>query len=165
MLDAFGIVIDLEDLYPYVLQSDQWMTPDGYPPQLCDAHLLAGFGGAAPDKAARCDAYPPYAPGMFGAWMTVDGDDPYAYTLEQLTDSFPLFLIADEQLTGVEPYLHVSDGHLTSPELSGGPTDTARKSFGPLSVNLPVTEADVLNIMSRHRAAGTHGVMMQVTII
>jgi len=161
---AFDLNIALADLYPYVLHYDQWTTPPGHPPQLCDAHLLPGFNGPLPDQAVRCDALPPYVPGAFGVWMTVEADDPYLFTLDQIIAFFPLVLITDQHLTGMPPYTQVCDGHLTSVDLSGGPADTARKMFGRPSIELPVTEADVLALLTRHRSAGTKAVIMQVTV-
>lgn len=149
--DAFGITVQIADLWPSVLQSDQYAVPAGYPPQVSDGHLATGPGTEL-GPVGLGGVTDPYLPGVFGVWVYLSFEDPYSLTLEQTLALFPSFLLSDKTETGS---LHVSDGQLVTP-----PAD-ARVSFAPLPVLLPVSDADVMALLDRHRAAGTKAVIME----
>jgi hypothetical protein len=148
--DAFGITVQIADLWPYVLLSDVFTTPAGHPPQVSDGHLATGPGTEL-GPVGLGGVTDPYLPGIFGVWVYLSFDDPYSLTLEQTLALFPTFLLSDKTEAGS---LHVSDGQTVTP------ASDARVSFGPLPVTLPVTDAELLAVLNRHRAAGTQPVIM-----
>lgn len=150
---AFNITIQVRDLYPYCLLSDQFSTPPGRPPQVSDGQLTAGFNGSAPDQAVRCDYAAPYLPGNFGVWIQfVSTSTPYSFTVSDIRANFPLTLFSDDFTLADNM---VSDGQIGSPNYA--------LSFGPVNPTPPFSQADVLGLINANRAAGTQAVFMQIT--
>ncbi|MDO8357327.1 MAG: hypothetical protein Q7U76_13130 [Nitrospirota bacterium] len=150
---AFNLTVQIRDLYPYCLLSDQWTTPPGRPPQVSDGQLTVGFNGSAPDNAVRCDYLTPYLPGHFGVWIQFSSDStPYSFTMEDIRANFPLVLFSDDPvLAGTM----VSDGQIGVAAYG--------LSFGPVSPLPPFSVSDVLALINANRAAGTQSVFMQIT--
>lgn len=151
--NAFNLTIQIRDLYPYCLLSDQFVTPAGRPPQVCDGQLTDGFNGSSPDQAVRCDYASPYMAGNFGVWIQfTSSSTPYSFTLSDIRANFPLDLFSDD-FTLTDKM--VSDGQVGVPSYG--------ISFGPVTPSPPFSQADVLNLINENRAAGTQAFFMEIT--
>lgn len=154
-----GVVVRIRNLWPMVLMSDQWRVADRRPAQVSDGHRHVTWQpGTVEDVAVRSAFAYPYLEGVFGVWMEIPPEAPFAYTLDNVVTFRPLVLLSD-QLTPTTQ--HVSDGHLTTPGF-GGPEDTARHSFAVLGSGTPSSVARIMALIGRHQAAGTEAVFMGV---
>lgn len=154
-LNAFYV----RDMWPFVLRSDQWSTLPGEPLQISDGHLLPDFLQFGP-TSATVSVTKDHVPGCFGIWISEISAVIAIYTLEDILANFPLILLSDQ----APDSLGLGDGHLTQPGF-GMPGDIAR-----VSLNIPkpvrgVPIETILDIINRHRAAGTKPVIVQAELI
>jgi len=144
----------VRDLWPFVLLSDQWVSPPGKPKQVSDGQLDETFLDFGPSMATVSFS-PTHAPGSFGIWVSESTSELLTYTLQEVINLLPLVLLSDQSI----PTSHVSDGQLTTPDF-GGPSDTARHSFSlPVPV-FPASIDDIMALINQHRAAGTRPIMI-----
>lgn len=113
------------------------------------------------------NAYTTWAPGATPyaelSWPSVGAHQYWRIYKTSLGDTGAW--IQEVQFVTGSASLHVGDGHLTSPVLDGGPLDTARKGFGVRGDVTLVTADDVMDLINRHRAAGTQGVLMNLDLL
>lgn len=157
VLQTTGVEIVVRDLWPHILHSDGFTVPASRPLQICDGHLTPGWtAGESDDLVVRSGLVYPYLEGVFGVWMRIAPEVPFAYTLENIVAARPLVLLCDQFDDGT---VHVSDGQLITPDF-GGPGDTARHSFAVSNVGVPASVLEVMALIDRHRAAGTEAVFL-----
>ena len=122
--ESFNLTIQIRDLYPFLLLSDQFYVPTGRPSQSCDAQLAAGFDN-------KCDYTYPYTPGNFGVWIEFSSPNtPYTFTIEDIRSNFPLDLFSDY----FDSASMVCDGFVGNPSYG--------ISFGPVSPSPPILAAE-----------------------
>lgn len=154
---ALGITIVIRNMWQSILLMNAFAVPPGRAPQVLNGHLAAGWvPGGVDDDAMYLGFQAPYEEGVFGVWLDIAPEDPFAYTLENVQTLLPQMLLLNELTAGTA---HVLNGHLTSPDL-GGPTDTAKYLFQVQAEEVPTTVSAVMALIDRHRAAGTEAIFM-----
>jgi len=146
--------IFVRDLWPFILLSDQWVSPADKPLQVSDGQLDPTFFTFGPSMVTVSFSTM-HTPGSFGIWIAETTSQLLTYTLQEVINLLPLVLLSDQ----ISSTTHVSDGQVTTPDF-GGPSDTARHSFSLPPPVFPVSINAILALINQHRAAGTRPIIM-----
>ena len=146
--------IFVRDLWPFILLSDQWVSPVDKPKQVSDGQLDPTFFTFGPSMVTVSFSTM-HTPGSFGIWISETMSQLLTYTLQDVINLLPLVLLSDQ----ISSTTHVSDGQVTTPDF-GGPSDTARHSFSLPPPVFPVSINAILALINQHRAAGTRPIIM-----